>query len=752
MDMSRSRILFATSALAVIAGQAHAQTQPQAPAQVQVQAASPASAPKGRAEGQVSVAEVIVTATKQPLTLQAVPASISVVGAEALARDHIVKPEDLNGTIPALQIRPDNNDVSIFLRGVGHSPYSPQAENSVALNVDGVYMSRTAEGLGAFFDVSRVEVLNGPQGTLYGRNATGGVVNVISVMPTGANDSYVSLGGGNYGSINGEAVFSGPIGDKAQLRIGAYEHHREDGFGKDFTTGTPNNNLDEHGAKATLRLEPTDRLVVILRADGYFAKDHDTGFFYAGPSGRAATSSLPAGALLPTAPFDSYANVPGSRQVFLAGTSAEADYQLTPSIVLKSLTAYRHVKSDYVTDIDGTQLSESFLSLSQLDDHYSEELNATITYGKWFANVGFYYFGETNKSHILEPQPLYYSFTAKGLPIPSFIFHLPGATGNFEQFGVGRTDAEALYGNATYELTSRLKVGVGLRYSSEDKGNSGQQQAVVTPFTHFDGSRISSGLTPAFTASYKLTDDTNLYGTVSRGFKSGEWISGTSQYALPEYVWDYEGGVKGQYLDHKLQLSFGAFYYDYTNLQVEILSGAANSAILINVPKTTLYGLEGAGSLALPGQVDLHASVSALHTRMGNLLSSDPNLPGSPTVNIAGNQLPNAPKFQVAAGASKRFDFGRYGSGVLTAEYNWQDRTFLDIFNVTQNNYRPAYSMVNMSYSHSFPGAHWSVLLYGRNLTNTIVVNSDTVSSSYQQRLVNYSDPRTYGVTLKYAF
>jgi len=741
MGLSKRRILLATSAFAVLASQAHAQ------AQAQAAAAPQTTGP----DSPTTIGEVIVTATKQALTLQAVPASISVVGAAELADDHIVKPEDLNGTVPGLQIRPNNNDVSFFLRGVGHSPYSPQAENSVALNVDGVYMARTSEGLGAFFDVSRVEVLNGPQGTLYGRNATGGVVNVISALPTNTNQSYVSISGGSYAEIDGEAVFSGPISDNAQIRIGAYEHHREDGFGTDFTTGTPNANLDEHGAKATLRLEPTDKLQIILRTDGYFAKDHDAGYYYDGPSGRLPETPLQnIGGLIPSGKFNDYSNVASARQILLAGSSVEADYQATPDISVKSLTAYRYDYSFYQTDIDGTQLKESFLQLGQRDEHYSEDLTATLHRGPLFANVGFYYFGDLNRSDIFEPQPLYYAFTARGIPLPPTIARAPGANGIFDQIGTGLTNAEAIYGNVSYQLTPRLNIGFGLRYSTEDKENVGKQEAVVTPFVAFSGARTSNGLTPAFTAAYKLTDETNLYATISRGFKSGEWIAGTSQYALPEFVWDYEGGIKGQYFGRKLQVSLGAFYYDYTDMQIEILQGT--SANLINAPKATLYGLEGAGSLALPGDINVHASFSALHTELGSLLSADPNLTGSPVVNLEGNELPNAPNFQIATGVSKRFDFGRYGSGVVTAEYNWQDHTFLDIFNVRQNNYRPAYSLVNMSYTHKFPGAHWSLLLYGRNLTNSIVINAETVSSSYNQRLVTYSDPRTYGATIKYAF
>ena len=718
--------------------------------------ASPTPAPptapaQDAASAAAATQEVVVTATKRPLTLQAVPAAVSVVGSAQLAENHIEQPQDLNGEVPGLQIRANNNEVSLFLRGVGHSPYSPQAENSVALNVDGVYMSRTSEGLGAFFDVSRVEVLNGPQGTLYGRNATGGVVNVITNTPTMDNESYVSVGGGNYARVDGEAVFSGPITDNAQLRIGAYEHHRDDGFGTDRYTNTPNDNLDEHGTRATLKLEPTDRLQLYLRGDGYFAKDHDAGYFYDGPSGRQPETLLQnIGGLIPPGKFDNYANVDGARQVLLAGTSLETDYRLTNEINLKSLTAYRYNYSFYQTDIDGTQLNESYLDYRQSAEHYSEELSGNYHQGPLYASLGFYYFGELNRSRLYEPQPLYFAFTARGVPIPRTIERAPGATGIFEQIGTGRTNAEAVYGNVSYQLTSKLNLGVGLRYSTEDKENSGRQQAVVTPFAPFTGVRNSNGLTPAFTAAYKLTGDTNLYATISRGFKSGEWIAGTPQYARPESVWDYEAGVKGEYFDRRLQVSLGGFYYDYKDLQVEILQGGA--AILINAPTATLYGLEGSGNLSLPYRFDLHGSFSALHTEFGNLYSADPNIPGSPVVDLRGNELPNAPPYQVAAGLSKHLDYGRYGTGVATVDYSWQDRAYLDIYNVTDNNYRPAYSMVNLSYTHVFPDRHLSLLVYGRNLNNAIVISAESVSSAYNQRLVNYTEPRTYGATLKYNF
>jgi iron complex outermembrane receptor protein len=739
----RAGLLVTTGLLLIHAGSAAAQTASGAPT---APAASDSSAPS---EG-LALSEIVVTATKRELNLDDVPAVITAVSAASLQQGHISDLTDLNGLVPALEIRPNNTDVALFLRGVGHPAYSPQAENSIALNLDGVYLSRPAEGLNAFFDVNRVEALSGPQGTLYGRNATGGVVNIVSNSPTRDPEGYLAVTGANYGRVDVEGVYSGPLTDNLQIRVGGYEHRQFDGFGDDHFTGTQNSDLHEDGGKIALQYEPTERLTLVLRVDGYHANDHDAGYFYDGPSGRLPVTTIQhLGGQTYSNPFDNDSDLPNSRQVTLAGTSLDVKYEVSPALTLKSLTAYNYVAAQYATDLDQTSATLQEFFLVQHADHYSEELSAAINVGHLFANLGLYYFGELNRSQLLSYGPLYYAFPARGIPIPAYIAH-PGSTGYFNEIGDGKTNAEAIYGNASYDVTSRLTLGVGLRYSHEEKQNIGDTSYVVTPLIPFDGTKHSDGLTPAFNAIYKLDSNLNLYGSASRGFKSGEWVAGTSDYAQPEFVWDYELGVKGHAFDHHLDFTLGGFYYDYKNLQVEILQGV--SGVLINVPSSEFYGLEGSVRALLPADLELTTAISALHTRLGTFYSADPNLPGNPLVDLVGNRAPNAPAFQASLTLSRKMDFGRSGSGVATVNYSWQDSAYLDIFNVKDNSYRPSYSLLNASYLYNLPGPNWSILLWGKNLTNKIVVDTATVSSQYNFQLANWSNPRTYGATLKFSF
>lgn len=710
------------------------------------------------------VADIVVTATKRAENLSQIPAAISALGADTLQRRGITQITDINATVPGLQISPNNAEISITIRGVGHTLFSPAAENSVALHLDGVYLSRPVAAQAAFFDVSRVEVLRGPQGTLYGRNATGGAINVVSNDPTHEFSGYLSGTYGNYNRVDLEGVVSGPIaGDILTGRVGAF-YHRHDGFGTNLADGRDVDGLDEYGGKASVVAQPSDDLKITLRGD-YFHANDSYGLYHFRRNARIfQPGALTLPQLLGGVPAadirDTNYNDDNHRYANFWGIAGIVDYTLRGGLSLKSTTGYRKTDASYQTDLDATQLDlYNPFSFHARSRQISEELQLSWKTRNFYGIIGGYYFHEITNSQLGIN-----SYLAQGyapLHVPAI---LPAPFGVFNQRAHLDTDAKAIFANADWDVTPRLHLGGGVRYSDESKANRGSQVAFFPDFTTYpgvgyaivDASRSSRAFTPKVTARYDLTDEVNVYASISRGFKSGEWIAGTPQYAQPERVWAYEVGLKGALFGRRLRFSLDGFYYDYSNLQVQRVQTPLT--FIENVPHATLKGIEAEWNWRLPAGFSFDGNATYLRTRDGHFLTGNPNISGAPVVDLIGNRFAFAPTFTVNAGIEKRVQLLSGREGVFRFDVQHTSDTYLDIFNSKPNNFRPAYEILNASFRQQL-GRHLSLQVWGKNLTNKMVVLNATVTAppnvlmptykAASNELVNLNDPRTYGLTVR---
>jgi iron complex outermembrane receptor protein len=726
---------------------------------------------EGKGASRDDLEVIVVTANKRAQNLTEVPAAVTALSGDALALKGQENINDLNGSVPGLQIATQGSETSITLRGVGHALYSAAAENSVAMHLDGVYMGTPTSAASAFFDVDRIEVVRGPQGTLYGRNATGGAINIISEAPTDSFSGNVSATYGNYNKADVSGVVSGPISDDLSLRAGGY-YNSHGGYGHNLANGEAVDNLNESGGKASLRYHPTEDLNVLIRTDYYHDDDALGNYHYAGivrqPFPGAPTVSSIVDGILGIQPLtnirDQDSEVTNHRHVELWGTTAEVSYNLTGSLSVKSLTGFRQSVSHYITNLDGSPV-EVFgpFSFDSWANQRSEELQLNWKTDNLYVVAGAYYFGQDAHSRLFID-----SYLAEGIPALRIPRILPAPSGVFNQTGKERTDAEAVFANADWNVTDDLTLGGGVRYSVEAKSNAGAELAFFPPAIHVDETKRSDAVTPRFTADYKLDSSLNLYGSISKGFKSGEFITGTTQYAKPEYLWAYEAGVKGSALDQKLRGSFSAFYYDYTDLQVQRIQTPLS--FLDNVPKGVLKGFEAEGSLKLPYEVTLDGNVTYLQTRMVGFITQNPNIPGTPTVDLTGNRFAFAPDWTLNLGVQKWISLGTFGHGRLRVDAQYTSDTYEDVFNSRGTNFRPAYSLWNASYMHTLPDSNWSLLFWGKNLTNRIVYMATTTTSEpnllfktgapagmspravASLELVNLNDPRTFGVTVKFSW
>lgn len=540
----------------VVGGAAQAQTPTTAPNTPQVQPTQPQPTLPPPAADSNAIQDVVVTAARRSESLKEVPAAVTAVSATTLANQRVESLVDLNAVIPSLQVSQNNGDVSFNIRGVGKPVISPAAENSVALNLDGVYVSRPQAAQSALFDIDRVEVVRGPQGTLYGRNATGGAINIISKAPTDTFGGYSSLTGANYGRVDAETVVSGPIvPGTLDGRIGGYVHRRYEGFGENGFDGNPVDDLYEYGFKGALAYTASPKLHVLLRGD-YYANDDAYGLYhYAGPVRNTPAPTSPTIAEILGGRSDTdldsrntFTNVDNHRKTQAFGASLDTSYKVSDFLELRSITGWRNTRVTYQTDDDGTDLSVADpFHLHAFSQQFSQELQLLYKQGPIDAILGGYYFKEKVTTN--------YGLGSYLQNVRQFL--PPGATGQYEQIGILKTESDAVFLDVRYHLTDRLTLGAGIRYSAETKTNSGFETVFFTPYIPAQGSRDSNGTTPRFTADYKLTDTVNVYASIGRGFKSGEWSPGTIQYASPEFVTAYEAGVRGTLLDRRLAVSAG---------------------------------------------------------------------------------------------------------------------------------------------------------------------------------------------------
>ncbi len=714
---------------------------------------SPTSTQQDGADSASTLDEIVVTATRREQNLQDIPIAISAIGSEELDQANISTLADVQGFVPGLQINRNNAALAFTLRGVGSNFRVQGVDTTVAVHTDGIYIGQANAVQASFFDVARLEVVRGPQGVLYGRNASGGAINIISNLPTADPTGYLSGSYGNYNAYEVEAVVSGPVvEDTLLVRLGAYARGR-DGFGTNLTTGQDNDDLDERGVKVSLLWTPTERLRALLRADAYKADDNGMGTeaLPGSAPGRPRTClPTPAacapdrtraetlGGVISGTPRDTFGNVQSRRTLEVDGVSAELSYEVTDALSVKSLSGYRSFQSWQQTDQDATRLSVNDPFEQAVEGwQASQELQATYQGQRFFGILGAYYFKETRNGTTL-------------LAFPALDFLPPPNVGDVFQQGKNTTDAFALFGNVDFDLTETLTLGLGARYSDETKGTRGVNVTIFGPLRFTDVEQSWDAFTPRVSLTWEPSPEWTLYASASKGFKSGQFALATPLPAEPETLWAYEAGTKGSFMDGRARVSLGAFYYDFENLQLQLFNGPVN--IITNSPAATAYGLEASLDLLLPADFAFHVDATWEHSEYEGLITDNPNI-GPGARDLSGNAFAYTPEFSYTASIEKTIYWGGAGEGTFRLEDQYNGDTFLDIYNNAVNGFREAYHIINASYRHELSDA-WTFTAWGKNLGDEDVIMAANfgIGAIGATRLVNYNPPRTYGFTVRREF
>ena len=708
--------------------------------------------------------EVTVTAQKRSERLSNVPLAVSVLTGDALADRGYSSIEDFTGSVPGLTINNYVGEARINIRGIGQTSFSPGAEGASAFHVNGVYSARPGDGAADFLDVERIEVVRGPQGTLYGRNATGGSINVITGRPTATPEADVKLTVGNYDAFNSEAILSGPIAGEALLGRLAFGSEDHSGYSRNLYNGKYYDNQHARSVRGTLLVDPHGTVSLTLIGDYHQEDDgnYATHFLGLGNPAVPLVGVVSGGATLPLNPSGSandprlldVDSVPENRR-HSAGVMADVAWNISDTLTGHSISAYRDshyfiqadldaTPVDFPTDIPGT----SGYVQSENAHQFSEELQllGDTTRAHWI--MGLYYFRE-------RVAPGFYDI---GLAPSSSAFPLFAG-------GSAQTAAYAVFGQAAYSLTDKLTLTVGGRWSHEKRsvdehwasGNallSGFGPCIALPgeLCHQVGDVAFQAFTPKAVLDYKFQDHLMGYLSAGRGFKSGGYSLGDLRPPYqPEYVWAYEAGLKVRSSNGRLQANGAAFHYNYSNLQIsEIDNGFL---VTRNAASSKIDGLELEGTALPDDTFEFTTSLDYLHARFEQLAESDPAFPNLGVQNLAGNQLPGAPRFSVNILGVAKIPVAQTGTVRLSAEWNWHDKIFFSEFNLP-NAEQKAVATLNAAARFTSLSEKWYVELFGRNLTNELIISENYVSSGSFgfPRNGQLAPPRTWGATVLYKF
>lgn len=696
----------------------------------------------------VGLGEIIVTAQKRSENLQDVPTAVTAFESDALEKRGFTRIEDLSTAVPNLNIvnASDARTAQFTIRGITGQTLFPGSESSVGIFIDGVYVNNPIAQNFDILDIERVEVLRGPQGTLYGRNTTAGAINLISRKPSSEFSGSGLIELGNYNSQRLRAGVSGPLVDGLLYGQVSASYRRRDGFGRNTTRGDEFDTADVAAARAAFRLTPSDALEINFSIDGL-------------------TEDRIPGSMDPT-PFDRKDdfNTAISERRDVYGVNLTADYEFTSGLTLTSISAFRDYDFRRVGDDDGSALTGFISPVTESTWQFSEELRLASPTGQRFEWVAGAYFLRTSlegtSTPYVDPDVIFQLNVgvACSLILPAFLC----APGTGDNYIAQKTETIAVFGQGDYRLSDKLSLTLGARASRETKDFIVRQtspelplfMAVVSGGADVDSTTIS----PMATLTFRPTDNINIYGKASKGFKSGGFntspVANAAQLAnitfADEELWSYEAGVKSTWFDRRLLLNVAAFRIEYKDLQVfryEETSPGVFSSRITNAASAINYGVEAElQAIPTPG-VLLEAGLGYTKSEFDRF----PNCGVTPTVpptaeDCSGNQLTYAPKLTLNLSATYDVEVTDALKLSFYGDWSYRDRTYFNIFNDRAFS-QGDYALFNGSITLANNTGDWAVSLWGENLADKDYVTF-AIPGFAGSVLKHPGAPRTYGVRL----
>ncbi len=678
----------------------------------------------------IAAAEIVVTATRRDTLLSDTPISITAVTAESLVRSNIVTATELPLYVPGLIISQIGAS-QITLRGISTQAQDIGGDPGVASYRDDVYLGRPGMGFQEFFDVERVEVIRGPQGTLFGRNTTGGVVHSISRKPTDEFEGYGRFQYGKFDKFRTEGAVSVPIvQDVLAVRVsGLYDMH--DGYLTNIFDGSEVQDKDVWAVRGGAQFDPTDNLSVFLT--GEYMKS--TGVF--DPFKSLAPS------FFNMVPFPGgFSPISEERQInqdapliddkINRSITLRIDYDLNDNWSVSSITGWRKFNTVEFGDLDDTALNGSFYDNTLDTTTWQQEFHIKYQDDRFDVLAGAFFFWEDASQFLAFPAPIF----------PIIPISQPTA----------QTFSSAGFIQGTYNFTDRFRFTGGIRYTRDHK----DFQNLVDLIPFFTGgtqteTRTDDAFTPKLGLEWDLTNEVLTYFTVSRGFKSGGYNgSGLEPPFDPEFLWAYEAGAKGDFLDGRVTANLSAYYYRYNNVQVQRIVNIGSA--IDNAAKASGYGAELEVTAELMEGLVFDMGLSVSDMEFDEFVTEDPFLPGVPAMDLAGNKLPRVAPFSGSWGLQYTHQMPSL-SGALTlrGEAQYRGRIFYDQFNRMRNSEDP-FAIFNARLTYENEEGGWYVAAFGKNLGDKYYAESRFEIADFDSLSAVIAPPRTWGIEVGASF
>ena len=685
--------------------------------------------------------EIIVTARRRDERLIDVPVAITAYSGEALAKAGAIDITDIGQTTPntTLEVsRGTNSTLSAFIRGVGQQDPVSGFEQGVGLYLDDVYLNRPQAAVLDIYDVERIEILRGPQGTLYGRNTIGGAVKYVTKQLPEEFSLKIKGTLGTYDQADLVVTASAPIGDIVRVG-GSIARLSRGGFGDNLTTGLENYNKDVWAGRGTVELggygEP-----VLIRISGDYTKDKS-----APRGGHRLIPSLRTNAPVLDNVFDSRGGLVDPKQEIESyGLAMNVTAELTDTLTLRSISAWRKDTSATPIDFDALPAVDVDVPGFYFNEQISQEFQLLYEGDRLKGLLGFYYLDATADT----------LFDVR-------IFNTLAGLTAFTEADVDTTTF-AVFGDATFDFTEQLSLSVGGRYTWDKREASilrqnylgggspvfgGAGVAFGAPGTDFDGKRSFNKFTPRASLSFKPTPDHTLYASYSQGFKGGGFDprgvgvnapdtdgNGTRSDAeiaaflsfRPEQVESYEVGYKGSLMDGAVNVAIAGFYADYTDVQIPgsvacTVSGLPSfCGVVSNAGKATFKGVEFEGRVRLGEDLAAAGDRLTLLTALG-YIDADykeyvSNIGGRPTDVSDFREVQNTPKWTASGTLAYATPIGD-GDLSFGTTLSYRSKTYqFEIPNPYID--QKGFAMLDASVVYTAPDDRWSIGLFGKNLTD----------------------------------
>lgn len=730
------------------------------------------------------VEEIVVTAQRREQNLQDVPVAVTAFSGDTMADLGIKSSADVASVIPNVEIglpAGEGNQPLIYIRGVGLSDTNSNNAGPNGVYVDEVYVSSPGAQTFQLFDLDRVEVLKGPQGTLYGRNATGGAINFISAKPSHEFQAQGSLSYGSFDTISGEAAIGGPISDNVRFRLSGTGTH-SNGYVHNLLTGKRENGQGSFALRGQLAIDFTDNLDVLLNVHGGKVDARSPQYRSLGLLDPATGFTTPCapdaimanqcgnvfGYVSPDRFYDGNYNRSDRLEVENWGGSVRFNWDLG-GVTLTSISAYDYNDKLHREDTDASPSSILDIDYGVRSDSFTQELRLSGSGGNVTWVAGAYYLHEILKQN--QTGDLFRDLRAL---TPGGGADTSGATTGGAPVLFSRvlnrqkTEAASIFGQAEIELAPTLRATLGGRYNYERKHFLASAQLEddiidgmpipggILPLYDFDNRKTFNNASFKVGLDYDITDDVMAYASVSTGFKSGGFNGGFLSFdpaeaavqAEPfeeETLMAYEIGLKSTLLDRRLRFNAAAFYYDYKDLQLYTLinTGAIPLVLLDNAANATIYGAEFEMIARPVDRLDVTFNLGLLDTEVKDFTSAG--------TNYSGNRLAMSPTVTFSGIVNYEIPLSSNVALALQPSVSYRSSQFFS----TDNNpllEQQGYWLVGGRIAIKDEDGRWEAAVFGRNLTGRKYINYAVDLSDFGFIEQFRGDPRSFGVELRFKY